>query len=69
MFGVKDTCGALLVTETEPLIQLVREQGRSPGESVKCQVNIDRECGVDEDSISDCRAAGDQGVKQEVACN
>lgn len=62
-------CGALLVTETEPLIQLVREQGRSPGESVKRQVNIDRECGVDEDCISDYRAAGDQGVKQEVACN
>ena len=62
-------CGALLVTETEPLMQLVREQGRSPGESVKCQVNIDRECVVDADCISDYRAAVDQGVKQEVACN
>ena len=50
-------------------MQLVREQGRSPGESVKCQVNIDRECVVDADCISDYRAAVDQGVKQEVACN
>lgn len=57
-------CRTLQVTqaeEAEPRIQLEREQGRSPGELIKCQVNTDRVCGVKEDCVSDCRAAGDQG--------
>lgn len=43
-------CVALLVTAAQPLIQFVREQARrSPGDVVKCQVGVDRVCGVDED--------------------
>ena len=45
-------CRTLQVTqaeEAEPRIQLEREQGRSPGELIKCQVNTDRVCGVKED--------------------
>ena len=47
--------------EAEPHIYLVREQGRSHGELIKCQVNTNRVCGVKEDCFSDCRAAEDQG--------
>ena len=56
-------CRALQVSqakEAEPCIQHVRDQGRSPRELVKCQVNTDRVCGMKEDCVSDCRADGDQ---------
>lgn len=43
--------------------------GKDSGELVKCQVNTDRVYGMDEDYISDSRAVGDQGVKEEIVCN
>lgn len=59
-------CRTLLVNEAEPFIQFLRELG-SPGEVIRCHVHMDRAYGADEDCMDDCRAAGVQGVKQEVA--
>lgn len=47
----------------------MREQGRSSGEVVRGQVNMDSMCGVDEDCMGDDSTARVQGVKQQAACS